>query len=228
MTSYKRLPSGGDYKANGKFLLKKLSTRKQFIDCQKSHNGWCGLYNWGRDEIEFKKKSEPNSCGEDIVSCYMNRMSFHTHPSHYDPDHKYLPPSCVDLMRTVSESIQKKKSTYSLLVDGSGFYFYGPSDDLFKSVNEMIKRKSGWVFDLWKTCDSCYHSVKYTKSIYDQIAKWKLCIDFNVKEEKEDFNSENECLQHYYKQIGFDIYFIAKNDNNVYFNIIDEKIVKFG
>nr|QBK89451.1 MAG: hypothetical protein LCMiAC02_05460 [Mimivirus LCMiAC02] len=224
MTSYHRYPSSRDDVTSGKSLLKNLSTRKQFIDCPK--HGWYGLYNWGRDEIELIKKSRPNSCGEDIVSCYTNRISFHTHPSHYDKDHKYLPPSCVDLMRTVSISIQKKKSTYSLLIDGSGFYFYRPSDDLFKSVNDMVENKSGWGYDLWRTC-SPYQNVKYTKLIWDQINEWKLCIDFNIEDQlqKEKLKTANECLQDYYKQIGFDIYFIAKNDNDVYFNIIDEKIV---
>ena len=225
MSSYRRYPSDGNYKANGKTLLKKLSTRKQFIDCLKSQNGWYGIYFWGRDEIELKKKSEPNSCGENIVCCYMNRMSFHTHTPHYDPDHKYLPPSCVDIMLTFKESFLKKKPTYSLLIDGSGFYFYRPSDNLFKSVMEQIaKKKNGWAFDMWK---SWMKHTEDTKLINDRMDKWNSYIfDIDVKDrlKKKNFKTVNECLQHYYRKIGFDIYFIA-NDDKKCFNIFEEKIV---
>ncbi len=228
MSSYRRYPSNGNCIDNGKILLKNLSTRQQFIDYQKS--GCYGLYNWGRDKIELIKKSKSNTCGKDIVCSYMNRIFFHTHPSHYDKDYKYLPPSCVDLMRTFDESLQKKKSTYHLLVDGSGFYFYRPSDSLFKSVNEMIQNRSGWGFDLfWRTCANYNKSTKYTELIWNKINEWKSYIDFDVEEQLQEGNScnfktVNECLQHYYKQTGFDIFFIAKDDNNVYFNMIDEKI----
>ena len=226
MASYRRYPSNGTCIDKGKSLLKNLSTRRMFIDHQQYHNGWYGLYNWGHDKIELIKKSKLNTCGEDIVCSYNNRIYFHTHSSYYNKDHKYLPPSCVDLMRTFDESIQKKKPTYHLLVDGSGFYFYRPSDNLFESVNKMIQNRSGWGFDLWRTCTNYNKSTKYTELIWKKINEWKSCIDFDIEEQLKEGNFEtvNECLQHYYNQIDFDIFFISKYENNVYFNMIDEKI----
>lgn len=220
------LPLCKDYKVIGKSLFKNRSIKKKFVDYQKCNNGWHGLYLWGCNETDVETKSGPGECGTHLVCHNKDAMFFHTHPSHYNPDRKYLPPDCKDVMNTFMESFTKQIPSYSLLIDGSGFYFYRPSDGLWKQVGEMIEKKSGWGFELF---ESWYENTKTPNSIDDKQAEWHESVIRNLDVEdqlkKKNFKTANECLQHYYGEIGFDIYFIAHNDDKMCFDIINEKIV---
>ncbi len=225
ISPYEILPLGKDYKIIGKSLLKDISIRKKFRDYLKYYYGWHGMYIWGRNLTNVETKSDQGTCGRHMVCLNEDTMFFHTHPTPCYQYYKYLPPNGVDIMLTFKESFQKKKPTYSFLVDESGFYFYRPGDDLFKHVMETIaKKKSGWEFDIWK---SWMEHTEHTELINDQMDEWSSYIfDIDIEDQlkKKNFKTANECLQHYYGKIGFDIYFIA-NDDKKCFNIFEEKIV---
>ena len=169
-------------------------------------------------------KSQQKTSGNHIVCLQENRISFHTHPSYFGKS-DYLIPDGKDLMNTFSESFHKNVPTYSLIIDNkSGYYFYRPSNDLFAQIIGKVNNGTGWEFDIWQSWDI---NAKYTKLIDDQIDKWDLFIqnsDIEVQLQKKNFETPNEYIQHCFKEIGFDIYFIA-TDEKLCFNIIEEKII---